>query len=53
LNEAPAVASCQFRVAVDERVVIPKLVGAVISTIPESVAGVEGTPADVENTVNE
>ena len=53
LNDAPDVAFCHVRLAVDPRVVAAKLVGAVSVTIPATVAGEEGIPADVENTVNE
>jgi len=53
LNDAPVVAFCHVRLAVDPRVVTAKLVGAVRVTSPATVADVEGIPPDVENTVNE
>lgn len=53
LNDAPVVAFCHVRLAVDPRVVAAKLVGADRATSPATVAGEEGIPADVETTVNE
>jgi hypothetical protein len=53
LNEVPVVAICHARLAVDPRVVTPKLVGADSATSPPILTEDEGIPAEVENTVNE
>jgi hypothetical protein len=53
LNEVPVVAICHARLAVDARVVTPKLVGADSATSPPILTEDEGIVAEVENTVNE
>jgi hypothetical protein len=53
LNEAPVVTFCHVRLAVDDKVVTPKLVGADSTSSPAILTEDEGIVCDVENTVNE